>query len=133
MTDGQPNQYPAGFNMGSLPPDWDWDELTDFDGNGSADFEIDTNYGSWDSNWRAVLHAFVKAKEAMDANIVVHTLSVGSGADTNLMSAIAKMTGGVHLHVPGGSTIEQMEEDLQAAFALLAGRVPPARLVGGAH
>jgi len=65
----------------------------------------------------------------MDAGIVVHTISVGSGADTDLMSAIAGMTGGNHLHVPGSSTIEEMEEDLRAAFALLAGQVPPARLV----
>lgn len=129
MTDGQSNQYPSGFGMDSLPEDWNWDELTDFDGDGSADFEIDTDYGGWDSNWRAALHAFTVAKDAMDADIVVHTISVGSGADTALMGAIANMTGGSHLHVPGGSTIEEMEEDLQAAFALLAGQVPPARLV----
>jgi len=129
MTDGQPNQYPSGFDEDDLPAGWDWDELTDFDGDGVADFEIDSSYGSWDSNWRAALHAFMIAEEAMQANIVVHTISVGSGADTNLMGAIADMTGGNHLHVPGGSTIAEMEEDLQAAFALLAGQVPPARLV----
>ena len=129
MTDGQPNQYPSGYGEDDLPADWDWDELTDFDGDGSADFEIDSDYGGWDSNWRAALHAFAKAKEAMDADIVVHTISVGSGADTDLMGAIAAMTGGSHVHVPGGSTIEEMEEDLQAAFALLAGQVPPARLI----
>jgi len=129
MTDGQPNQHPSGYGLDGLPADWDWDELTDFDGDGSADFEIDSDYGGWDSNWRAALHAFAKAKEAMDANIVVHTISVGSGADTSLMGAIAAMTGGSHLHVPGGSTIQEMEEDLQAAFALLAGQVPPARLI----
>lgn len=131
MTDGQSNQYPSGFDESSLPSDWDWDQLTDFDGDGSADFEIDSDYGGWDSNWRAALHAFAVAKEAMDADIVVHTISVGSGADTALMGAIAEMTGGNHLYVPGGSTIEAMEEDLQAAFALLAGQVPPARLIAG--
>lgn len=129
MTDGQPNQYPSGYGEGDLPAGWNWDELTDFDGDGSADFEIDSNYGGWDSNWRAALYAFAKAKEAMDANIVVHTISVGSGADTDLMEAIAAMTSGSHLHVPGGATIEEMEDDLQAAFALLAGQVPPARLI----
>jgi len=129
MTDGQSNQYPSGYGTGSLPADWDWDQLTDFDGDGDANFEIDSSYGGWDSNWRAALHAFATAKEAMDAGIVVHTISVGSGADTDLMSAIAGMTGGNHLHVPGSSTIEEMEEDLRAAFALLAGQVPPARLV----
>ena len=131
MTDGQPNQYPSGFDENSLPPDWDWDELTDFDGDGVADFTIDSSYGSWDSNWRAALYAFMIAEQAKEAGIVVHTISVGSGADTDLMSAIAGMTGGSHLHVPGGTTIAEMEADLEAAFALLAGRVPPARLVPG--
>ena len=129
MTDGQPNQYPSGFGTGSLPAGWDWDELTDFDGDGNADFEIDSNYGSWDSNWRGALYAFMKAKEAKDAGIVVHTISVGSGADTELMEAIANMTGGHYVDVPGGSTIEDMEEDLEVAFAVLAGQVPPARLL----
>jgi len=129
MTDGQSNQYPSGFDEDDLPGDWDWDALTDFDGDGTANFEIDSSYGSWDSNWRAALHAFMIAEEAKDAAIVVHTISVGSGADTDLMGAIAQMTGGNHLHVPGGSTIAEMEEDLQTAFALLAGQVPPARLV----
>ena len=129
MTDGQPNQYPSGFGEDDLPGGWDWNDITDFDGDGLADFEIDSSYGGWDSNWQAALYAFMVAKEASDANIVVHTISVGSGADTDLMGAIASMTGGNHLWVPGGSTISEMEEDLQTAFALLAGQVPPARLI----
>ena len=129
MTDGKPNQYPSGYGMGSLPAGWDWDELTDFDGDGVADFEIDNSYSNSESKWLGALHAFVTAKEAMDADIVVHTISVGSSADTELMGAIAAMTGGIHLHVPGGSTIAEMEDDLQAVFVLLAGQVPPARLI----
>ena len=129
MTDGKPNQYPSGYGMGSLPAGWDWDELTDFDGDGVADFEIDSTYSSSESKWLGALHAFITAKEAMDADIVVHTISVGSSADTELMGAIAAMTGGIHLHVPGGSTIAEMEDDLQAVFVLLAGQVPPARLI----
>lgn len=129
MTDGQSNQYPDGFGEGSLPSGWDWNEITDFDGDGAADFEIDSSYGGWNNNWQAALHAFMIAKQALDEDIVVHTISVGSGADTDLMGAIASMTGGTHLWVPGGSTIAEMEEDLQAAFALLAGQVPPARLI----
>ncbi|MCH2203345.1 MAG: VWA domain-containing protein [Fuerstiella sp.] len=129
MTDGQSNQYPSGFGEGDLPAGWNWNEITDFDGDGVADFEIDNSYGGWDSNWRAALYAFMIAKQASDADIMVHTISVGSGADTDLMGAIASMTGGTHLWVPGGSTITEMEEDLQTAFAILAGQVPPARLV----
>ena len=129
MTDGRPNQYPSGFGLDDLPAGWDWDELADFDGDGISDFEIDSNYSGEDSKWRAALYAFAKAKEAMDADIVVHTISVGAGADTDLMEAIAAMTGGSHLLVPGGATIVEMEEDLLAAFSLLAGQVPPARLI----
>ncbi|MCA9047377.1 MAG: VWA domain-containing protein, partial [Planctomycetaceae bacterium] len=100
MTDGQSNQYPSGFSTSSLPADWDWDELTDFDGDGSADFVIDFNYdggGNGDGNWRAALHSFLRAKEAWDAGYIVHTISVGDGADTGLMNAIAEMTGGEYV------------------------------------
>ena len=129
MTDGQSNQYPSGFGEDDLPAGWNWNEMTDYDGDGNADFEIDSSYGGWDSNWRAALYAFMKAKEAKDAGIVIHTMSVGSGADQDLMEAIARMTGGNYLHVAGGSTLEEMEAQLETAFAIMAGRVPPARLV----
>ncbi len=133
MTDGQSNQYPRGFDDDDLPADWDWNELTDFDGDGVADFVINNSYSGWDSNWRAALYAFMKAKEAKDAGITVNTISVGAGADTQLMQAIADMTGGKYLNVPGGSTVAEMEADLEAAFAILAGNVPPARLLNGAE
>ena len=132
MTDGQANQCPTGFGMDSLPPGWNWNELTDFDGDGNADFEIDESYGGWQSNWLASLYACMKAKEAMDENIVIHAISVGAEADTALMETIAKMTGGNYLHVPGGSSIAEMESELKAAFSLMAGQVPPARLVHSA-
>ena len=111
---------------------WDWDEITDFDGDGDADVVINSSYvsgGNGDGNWRAALHSFVRAKEAYDAGYIVHTISAGDGADTVLMEAIAKMSGGEYVHIPSGSTNEEMEEDLEAAFAVLAGQVPPARLL----
>ena len=54
---------------------------------------------------------------------------MGDGADTTLMSAIAQMSGGEYVHIPSGASNEQMEADLEAAFAVLAGQVPPARLL----
>lgn len=132
ITDGQSNQYPSGWGSGSLPSGWDWNEITDFDGDGSADVVIDSNYesgGNADGNWRAALHSFVRAKEAYDAGYIVHTISAGDGADTVLMDAIAQMSGGEYVHIPSGATNEEMEADLEAAFAVLAGQVPPARLV----
>ena len=71
----------------------------------------------------------MRAKEAHDAGYIVHTISMGSGADTKLMQAIADMSGGDYVHIASGLTNAQMEEDLEAAFAVLAGQVPPARLV----
>ena len=132
MTDGQSNQYPSGFGSGSLPPGWNWNEITDFNGDGTADVIIDSGYvsgGNSDGNWRAALHSFVRAKEAFDAGYIVHTISMGDGADTTLMSAIAQMSGGEYVHIPSGASNEQMEADLEAAFAVLAGQVPPARLL----
>lgn len=132
ITDGQSNQYPSGWGSDSLPSGWDWNEITDFDGDGSADLVIDSNYvsgGNQDGNWRAALHSFVRAKEAYDAGYVIHTISAGDGADTVLMDAIAKMSGGEYVHIPSGATNEEMEADLEAAFAVLAGQVPPARLL----
>lgn len=129
MTDGQPNVYPSGFGEGSLPNGWDWSEMTDYDGDGTADFEIDSSYSGWNSNWQAALYTFYQAKLAADQGIVIHTLSVGAGADTGLMDAIAHMSGGYSMHVPGGSSAIEMEEQLKEAFAVMAGNVPPARLL----
>lgn len=132
MTDGQSNQYPSGFDSDSLPGTWDWNEITDFNGDGNADVVINSNYtsgGNGDGNWKAALHSFYEAKKAFDAGYTVHTISMGDGADTVLMGAIASMTGGEYVHIPSGASNEQMEADLEAAFAILAGQVPPARIV----
>lgn len=134
MTDGQSNVYPSGFDTNSLPSDWDWDLVTDFDGDGEADVEFTSGYssgGNGDGNWKAALHSFLRAKEASDAGYVVHTISMGSGADTKLMQAIADYSGGEYVHIASGTSNAQMEEQLKAAFAVLAGQVPPARLIIG--
>ena len=52
----------------------------------------------------------------------------GSGKST-LMNAIAQMSGGEYVHIPSGSSNEELVSRLQGAFAVLAGQVPPARLV----
>ncbi|HIE96168.1 MAG TPA: VWA domain-containing protein [Planctomycetes bacterium] len=132
MTDGQSNQYPSGYGTGSLPAGWIWNDITDFDGDGSADVIIDSSYvsgGNGDGNWRAALHSFVRAKEAFDAGYTVHTISMGDGADTTLMNAIAEMSGGEYVHIASGTSNAQMEIELEGAFAVMAGQVPPARLL----
>ncbi|MEZ6126374.1 MAG: VWA domain-containing protein [Planctomycetaceae bacterium] len=132
MTDGQSNQYPSGWSSSSLPTGWNWNDITDFNGDGTADLIIDSNYtsgGNSDGNWRAALHSFVRAKEAFDAGYTIHTISMGDGADTTLMDAIARMSGGEYVHIPSGASNAELESRLEGAFAVLAGQVPPARLI----
>ncbi len=117
MTDGQTNQAPYGWSM---PAGFDWDDWTDYDGDGSAD------YSTSDSKKQ---YAFYEATQAIDRGITIHTMAVGQGADRSLMKAIAFAGGGVYISVPGGSTIAEMEEQLLEAFSSVAAKVPPAKLV----
>ncbi|MEZ6033984.1 MAG: VWA domain-containing protein [Planctomycetaceae bacterium] len=119
MTDGQPNIYPSGFN---LPSDWNWNTLLDYDDDGTADYT---------TNSRASQYALYQAKLAADQDIVIHTLCVGAGADTNLLEAISKISGGYDIVVPAGTSVTAQELLLREAFGVLAGQVPPARLVVG--
>ena len=117
MTDGIPNISPSGF---SLPSGWDWNALLDYDKNGIADYTT--------SNVNAQ-YALYQAKLAADQDIVIHTLCVGSGADTALLKAIAKISGGYDIVVPAGTSTAAQTLLLREAFGVLAGQVPPARLV----
>ena len=117
MTDGLANRYPSGW---SLPADFDWDDWTDFDEDGIADYTT-TNTSKQ--------YAFWEVTEAISRGYTVHTMSVGTGADRNLMEAIASASGGEWIDVPGGSTVAQMETQMLAAFGRIASQVPPAKLV----
>ena len=117
MTDGNANVSPPGW---SLPDDWDWDEVTDFDGDGPADYTTDDVHKQY---------AFYRAKQAIDSEYTIHTLTVGAAADRDLLTALARAAGGHYVDVPGGSSIADMETQLTAAFAEFAARVPPPRLL----
>ena len=117
MTDGNANVSPDDW---ALPDDWDWDEITDFDGDGTADYTTDDVHKQY---------AFYQTREAIHSDYTVHTLTVGASADAALLNAIARAAGGHHVDVPGGSSIADMEADLTAAFAEFAARVPPPRLL----
>jgi Flp pilus assembly protein TadG/Mg-chelatase subunit ChlD len=117
MTDGQTNQKPAGW---SLPATFNWADWTDYDGDGVA------NYTTTDANKK---YAFWEASEAIQRGITIHTLAVGNDADTDLMKAIAFAGGGICINVPGGSSVEEMEEQLLSAFSQIGAKVPPAQLV----
>ena len=117
MTDGNANVSPDGW---ALPGDWDWDELTDFDGDGAADYTTDDVHKQY---------AFFHARENIDAGATVHTMSVGAGADRGLMHAVAHAGGGLHIDVPGGVDAATNEDLLREAFRKIAARVPPPRLM----
>jgi hypothetical protein len=117
MTDGQTNQRP---NSWSLPYGFDWAEWTDYDGDGSAD------YSTSDKNKQ---HAFYEATKCADRGITLHTMAVGADADNALMKAIAFAGGGVYVSVPGGTTVSELDSQLEDAFRSIASKVPTAKLI----
>ncbi len=117
MTDGRANVSDPEW---SPPEGWDWNTLTDYDGDGIAD------YSTKDED---KLYGIGKAKEAVDNGCTIHTMSVGASADREMMKAIAFIGGGVWIDIPGGSTVSEMEEQLLDAFTEIAAKVPPAKLV----
>ncbi|MCA9114670.1 MAG: hypothetical protein KDA79_06255 [Planctomycetaceae bacterium] len=116
MTDGQANVSPSGYR---LPNDWDWSSMTDYDGDGVSDYST----GDRDKQY-----AFGMAKLAIDQGYTIHTMSVGAGADRDLMRAIAFAGGGININIPGGGTVAEMQDELLAAFSQIAANVPPAKL-----
>jgi hypothetical protein len=65
-----------------------------------------------------------EAQRCADDGYPIITVSLGSGADTDLMEQIATITGGVHFNVPGGQSVEQYEEDLKDVFREVAADRP---------
>ncbi|HMP78104.1 MAG TPA: pilus assembly protein TadG-related protein [Pirellulaceae bacterium] len=119
MTDGNSNTMDAGEN-GTLPGGWDWDALFDYDGDGVADYT---------TSYTQKRHVLKKAKECVDAGYTIHTMSVGSGADTELMRAVAFLGRGIYIEVPGGQSVSDLEDDVKEAFNRIASFVPPAQLM----
>ncbi len=117
MTDGQTNQKPSGW---SLPAGFDWDDWTDYDGDGDADYSTTNSKKQY---------AFWEATEAIRRGVTIHTMAVGAGADPDIMRAIAFAGDGIFVDVPGGSTIAELEDQVLDAFNQIASKVPPARLV----
>jgi hypothetical protein len=117
MTDGQTNEVPSGW---SLPSGFKWSDWTDYDGDGGANYSTTNNYKRY---------AFWEATEAIKRGITIHTIAIGAEADRDLMEAIAFAAGGVFIDVPAHSTIEEMQEQLNAAFSQIAAKVPPAQLM----
>jgi hypothetical protein len=73
--------------------------------------------------------ALDEAELCAEANIKITTISVGAGADTDLMQEIADMTGGTHFNVPGGSSVSEYEDQLKLVFGEIAAD-RPLKLIG---
>jgi hypothetical protein len=61
-----------------------------------------------------------QAQIAADAGYPIVTISLGAGADTDLMQQVADLSGGIHFNVPGGQSPLDMEEDLKDVFRQIA-------------
>jgi hypothetical protein len=117
MTDGIANVVDGSF---SLPNNWSWAALTDFDGDGDADYTTSDKYKQY---------AFYRAKEAIDKGITIHTMAVGIGADRTFMAAIAAASGGIYIDVPWDADNAEVEATCKEAFAQIAAHVPPPKLL----
>jgi Mg-chelatase subunit ChlD len=69
-------------------------------------------------------YAIEQASLTATAEIPIVTISVGLGADIELMDEIAQITGGVHFNVPGDQTVAEVEEDLEDVFREVAANRP---------
>jgi Flp pilus assembly protein TadG len=123
MTDGNTNTM-DGTESSVLPFGWNWDALFDYDGDGARDYE------SSDPKKR---HALKIAKDCVDAGFTIHCMSVGADADTDLLEAIAWLGNGIYIEVPGGTSVEEMQDQVEEGFQRIAAFVPPARLLNPAE
>ena len=120
MTDGVPTMAEPYV----VPSDWDWAELFDYDHDAAADFMLHGNEG----NYNAAMSALVHAKAAVDAGMTIHTLTVGNGADDELMEALAWLGNGRSTNVPSGLTPDELSAAVADAFQRLTAVVPPPKL-----
>ena len=68
--------------------------------------------------------AMAEATLCKNAGIRILTVSLGLGADQDLMQDIADETGGIHFNVPGGGTIASYEQQLMDVFQNIAADRP---------
>ena len=62
------------------------------------------------------------------AKIPIVTISLGAGADSELMATVAELTEGTHFNVPGGASVAEYSAELLEVFRQIA-KARPLRLV----
>jgi hypothetical protein len=83
------------------------------------------NVSSWGATgdyYNGAQYALDEAQAAVDQGIMVFCVSVGSGADEDLMEQIAAIGGGTHFHAEG--SIDAYTAQLEQIFASLGGTRP---------
>jgi Flp pilus assembly protein TadG len=68
--------------------------------------------------------ALEQAQQAANANIPILTISLGAVADTALMQDIAEITNGAYFVIPGGHSVDEYKDQLEAIFTQIANRRP---------
>jgi len=72
----------------------------------------------------AKAYTLQQAQAAADAGYTILSISLGAGADQDLMQDVADITGGVHFNVPGGSTVAAYTAQLNDVFRQVAAHRP---------
>lgn len=123
MTDGNSNvsdgstSLPYGYNS--------W--FDGYDGVGSTyNISFDSPSNNELTARRQLLY---EVNQAVAKGYTVHTIAVGADADWRTLQAIAFYGKGTAAYVPGGTSVEEMQAGLLAAFHKIAGLVPPAKLL----
>jgi len=91
MTDGQPNQY-SGLD----------------DENKTACYADDL----WPGTSKAHDCALYFAYKARNEGIIIYGITLGEGADKELIQAISETTGGIHLHAEDSSRLDDIFDEL---------------------
>lgn len=93
MTDGEANTY-SGVDSACYAQDY-WPGATG-----------DTSYD------RAKDCVVYYARQARNNGIVIYTITLGAGADTEVMQYVAELTGGVHRHAPRPEQLDPIFDEL---------------------
>lgn len=71
-----------------------------------------------DGQWNVGYNPETAATYAKNDNIVIHTISFGSGASSSVMDAIATETGGDHYNAPTTQSLEDAFEEIAKSIGL---------------